>query len=583
MAKNAAAKTFTLGLDADGWYRSAPPQDVDPPSVPTGLAATPGALSVALSWNASTDSHSSIAGYSVYQGTSSSGPWTLVTTIGTTSHNVTGLSASTTYWFTVEATDGAGNTSAKATAVSATTLSPGTYPGTLTTYFATDFEVTNLTDTGVVLWSPTGHDAYDHTVDNPCEVSTVKKYAGSKSLRVQLTQHRFGSNTFPDDNDDPLTVAGDPDWYYKDAGGPGQQYAHRNEFKWPAGTASGPGKASAIEEGEEHWMGFAVYLPDEDDPDDDWEWQPNSWWSYSFGPQLHATNNSQGQGTSPPIAFAHGSFGWQHRRNSLAGVVHPSGAPVVRYQRGGDSYTVGSTSGYLQDSGASKLRVEWDEVAGASTYKVYRSCRAGGPFVEVTTGGNITVDTAQRRYYEEGLGTSGSTTNMTSAFVYVTAVVGGVESAPSLICPAPRNEWGAQIFGTGGSNHWAIGTAERGQWVRFVLRYRLSRTGDGYIQCWKNGVEVVWLNGINIGANFDNGDHYWRMGFYCNVPSTTTAALDPEEPTVSRHRVPADWPARRIIYFDNLTMLHRTGGDHARTDTGDPAYTACDPLTATFE
>ena len=575
MAKNAAAKTFTLGLDADGWYRSAPPQDVDPPSVPTGLAATPGALSVALSWNASTDSHSSIASYSVYQGASSSGPWTLVTTIGTTSHNVTGLSASTTYWFTVEATDGAGNTSAKAAAVSATTAAPGTYPGTLDKYFATNFEVTNLTDTGVVLWSPTGHDAYDHTVDNPCEVSTLKKYAGTKSLRVQLTQHRYGSNDFPADNVDPLTVEANPDWYYKNGGGPGSHYAHRNEMKWPAAADTGAGKASKILEHEEHWIGFAVYLPGPDDPDGDWEWQPNSWWSYSYGPQLHAQNNTNGPGTSPPLGFAHGSYRWCYRTQSLAGVVHPAGSPVVRYKRGEDLYAPAGASAFLSQSGsAEKLRVEWDAVAGASTYKVYRSARGGGPFVEVTTGGNITVDVVNRRYSENNLGTAGSTTNLTCAYVYVTAIVGGVESAPSLICPGPRNEWGAQTFGEGTSYNWSIGEAERGEWVRFVLRYRLSASSAGYLQVWKNGTEVVWINNANIGKNFANGAHYWRMGFYRNSPS--------QNDSTTPHPVPADWPARAIIYFDHLTMLMRTGGDHQRTDTGDPAYVACDPATATF-
>src|SRR6266702_3316088 len=89
---------------------------VTPPPAPTGLTVTgTTSSSISLSWTAS----SGVTGYNVYQGT------TRVTSVGGTSATVSGLSASTTYSFSVSATKSAGE-SAKSAAVSATTGSGGT-------------------------------------------------------------------------------------------------------------------------------------------------------------------------------------------------------------------------------------------------------------------------------------------------------------------------------------------------------------------------------------------------------------------------------------------------------------------------
>lgn len=97
------------------------PTDTTAPSVPTGLAAgTVTSTSVPLTWNASTDDAggSGVAGYDVYRGT------TLVGSTTSTSYTATGLTAGTTYSFTVRAKDVAGNVSAASAAVSATTTPP---------------------------------------------------------------------------------------------------------------------------------------------------------------------------------------------------------------------------------------------------------------------------------------------------------------------------------------------------------------------------------------------------------------------------------------------------------------------------
>src|SRR5207302_1023187 len=87
------------------------------PSVPTGLAGSaPSANQVNLSWSASTD-NVGVSGYTVYRG------GTRVGTVGgtTLSYSDTTVAPSTTYSYTVDAFDAAGNHSAPSAAASVTT------------------------------------------------------------------------------------------------------------------------------------------------------------------------------------------------------------------------------------------------------------------------------------------------------------------------------------------------------------------------------------------------------------------------------------------------------------------------------
>jgi phosphodiesterase/alkaline phosphatase D-like protein len=85
------------------------------PSAPTGLSATPGNTTVALTWTAPTDNGGSvITGYNVYEGTSVGGEnySTAVngsTLIATTTYSVTGLTNATKYYFTVKAVNAIGS------------------------------------------------------------------------------------------------------------------------------------------------------------------------------------------------------------------------------------------------------------------------------------------------------------------------------------------------------------------------------------------------------------------------------------------------------------------------------------------
>ena len=90
--------------------------DTTPPSTPTGLSATAVSSSqINLSWTAATD-NVGVTGYRVYRGGSLIAILSAVTTFQNT-----GLAASTTYSYTVQAIDAAGNASAQSTSASATT------------------------------------------------------------------------------------------------------------------------------------------------------------------------------------------------------------------------------------------------------------------------------------------------------------------------------------------------------------------------------------------------------------------------------------------------------------------------------
>lgn len=93
-----------------------PPADIIAPTVPTGLVATPVSSSqINLVWNPSTD-NVAVTGYRIYRDTN------LVTTVATTNFSDIGLSASTTYVYTVSAIDAALNASAQSASSSATTF-----------------------------------------------------------------------------------------------------------------------------------------------------------------------------------------------------------------------------------------------------------------------------------------------------------------------------------------------------------------------------------------------------------------------------------------------------------------------------
>ncbi|CAM1361731.1 fibronectin type III domain-containing protein [Tenacibaculum xiamenense] len=96
--------------------------DTQAPTAPSNLAASNiSQTSLSLSWTASTD-NVGVTGYDVFRGA------TKLTTVTTTTYQVSGLQASTSYTFTVKAKDAAGNISQSSNTLNVTT------PGNSVTY-----------------------------------------------------------------------------------------------------------------------------------------------------------------------------------------------------------------------------------------------------------------------------------------------------------------------------------------------------------------------------------------------------------------------------------------------------------------
>ncbi|MBH5316952.1 lytic polysaccharide monooxygenase [Paenibacillus sp. GSMTC-2017] len=100
---------------------TAPIIDTTPPTAPSGLhvMGTPTSNSLQLMWSPSTD-NIGVDSYKIYQGSA----LLVVVTGNQTSFNVSGLTPSTTYSFTVYALDAAGNQSAVSNSISGTTAAP---------------------------------------------------------------------------------------------------------------------------------------------------------------------------------------------------------------------------------------------------------------------------------------------------------------------------------------------------------------------------------------------------------------------------------------------------------------------------
>ncbi|WP_272151040.1 GEVED domain-containing protein [Tenacibaculum aiptasiae] len=108
------AATYGRGVFTGSFTANAV-NDTQAPTAPSSLAASNVvSTSLTLNWTGSTD-NVAVSGYDVYQGSTKLG-----TTTNTT-YNVTGLTASTAYTFSVKAKDAAGNESAASNVVSVTT------------------------------------------------------------------------------------------------------------------------------------------------------------------------------------------------------------------------------------------------------------------------------------------------------------------------------------------------------------------------------------------------------------------------------------------------------------------------------
>ncbi len=203
---------FLTNAQANVWSPIEAPigggSDATPPTVPTGLQGT--AVSdtrIDLSWNASSD-NVVVTGYEIRR------DGALVGTSSQTSFSDTGLSASTSYAYTVAARDGAGNTSAESTSVVVTTLSnsdteppssPTNVQGTAVSATAIDITWTAATDN-------VGVSSYEVHRDGSLVGTTMQTQFRDSGLTQNTTYNYFvvardaAGNTSPQSNTISITT-----------------------------------------------------------------------------------------------------------------------------------------------------------------------------------------------------------------------------------------------------------------------------------------------------------------------------------------------------------------------------------------
>ncbi len=180
--------------------------DTTAPSAPTNLSASgTTAVATTLSWTASTD-NVAVTGYDVYSGSS------LLGNTASTSASITGLTASTTYSFSVKAKDAAGNASASSNVLSVTTGTTTTPP---VSYCASKGNSTSDEKIGKVVFgtinnTSTGTAGYENFTTQIANVNKGTAYKITITPKWTSTTYNEGYAVFIDYNGDgDFTDAGE--------------------------------------------------------------------------------------------------------------------------------------------------------------------------------------------------------------------------------------------------------------------------------------------------------------------------------------------------------------------------------------
>ncbi len=182
-AKDAAGNISGVSNTANATTTQA--SDTQAPSAPSNLVASNiGETGLTLNWSASTD-NVGVTGYDVYRGS------TLLTTVTTTSYNVSGLTADTAYTFSVNAKDAAGNESASSNTVNARTTGGTPTPTYCSaTGNAGPEGITNVTFAGINNSSVRNATGYDDFTSVSGSVNAGTSY----NLRVNIEGYSGGAS-----------------------------------------------------------------------------------------------------------------------------------------------------------------------------------------------------------------------------------------------------------------------------------------------------------------------------------------------------------------------------------------------------
>ncbi|GHD44655.1 hypothetical protein D9V29_03005 [Mycetocola manganoxydans] len=190
----AVTATFSTTLSHSSWTSAATSSVTQTfvdanPSAPSGLTFSgTTSASTTLNWTASTDDVG-VTGYDVYRGTTLIG-----STTGATSFIVTGLSASTSYSFTVRARDGAGHTSPASPIATEKTLSVSAPTGWFQLVNTKSQLCIDASGSGTANFTP----LVQWTCSNPASLNQQWSFSGPNSAGYYTVVPRHSSSVIWD-------------------------------------------------------------------------------------------------------------------------------------------------------------------------------------------------------------------------------------------------------------------------------------------------------------------------------------------------------------------------------------------------
>ncbi len=200
-----AAGNISAASNAVSVTTLAPVSDTTAPTAPTLAASGTTSSSTNLSWSGATD-NVGVTGYDVYQGAALLGATT------STSYAVSGLSASTTYSFSVKAKDAAGNVSAASNTVSVTTLANSVTYCTAAATNTNDERIGNV-KFGTINNSSTGGAGYENFTAISTNVTRGTAYAISITPTWTASKYNEGYSVYIDYNGNGVfTDSGEKVW-----------------------------------------------------------------------------------------------------------------------------------------------------------------------------------------------------------------------------------------------------------------------------------------------------------------------------------------------------------------------------------
>ena len=167
----------TAALINDSTSACSTPSDTQAPSVPGNLRTTAKTqTSLSVAWNASTDDVG-VAGYRVYRN------GTLVTTVTSTSHTISGLACATSYEISVTAADAAGNESSRT--------------ASLINDMTSACDTPNPGGPAQVFISPSGSDSAACTSAAPCKSMSRAYNVAAAGNVIEIRAGSYGDQTVP--------------------------------------------------------------------------------------------------------------------------------------------------------------------------------------------------------------------------------------------------------------------------------------------------------------------------------------------------------------------------------------------------